>query len=87
MIDKLKQTFPFIPFKTVLKRGALIGTFVFLFLSIFQPFGMEGIVEQALKFYIFAGFGIITFISFILLGGFGRLLFPNHYKESNWTLG
>lgn len=87
MIDKLKQPFPFIPFKTVLKRGALIGSFVFLFLSIFQPFGMQGIVEDAIKLYIFAGFGIITFISVIVLGGFGRLIFPNHYKESKWTLG
>jgi len=87
VIKKLNQPFPLIPFKTVLKRGVVIGLFVFIFLSVFQPFGMQSIVELATKLSIFAGFGLITFFSVIFLGGAGRLILPEYYLEKNWTLG
>ncbi len=65
--------------------AALFGGFVFLFLWVFRPFGIQEMnrEEQAL---ILAGYGIITALIIFALGAVFPLLFPDYFNESNWTV-
>lgn len=62
------------------------GSFVFLFLYIFKPFGIGVFSGQQILFYTL-GFGAITFaimiINFIVLDK----IFPSFFSEDSWTVG
>lgn len=73
--------------KSAIVSGVQIGFFVFLFLSIFQPFGTAGIVEDALKYYIYFGFGLITVFSVLLLTAVRLIFLKSFFKPQNWTIG
>jgi hypothetical protein len=68
-----------------LKTSFLVGLFVFLFLLIFQPFGLSQ-TELKLRCLLIAGFGVVCFL--VLL--FNLLLIPRVLKkvfnEETWTL-
>jgi hypothetical protein len=68
-----------------LKTSFLVGLFVFLFLLIFQPFGLSQ-TELKLRYLLIAGFGVVCFL--VLL--FNLLLIPRVLKkvfnEETWTL-
>lgn len=68
-----------------LKISFLVGLFVFLFLMIFQPFGLSQI-EPRLRCLLIAGFGVVCFL--VLL--FDLLFIPRVLKkvfnEETWTV-
>ena len=68
-----------------LKISFLVGLFVFLFLMIFQPFGLSQI-EPRLRYLLITGFGVVCFL--VLL--FDLLLIPSVLKkvfnEETWTV-
>ncbi|GAB3730655.1 LytR/AlgR family response regulator transcription factor [Spirosoma lituiforme] len=69
-----------------LRKAALIGLFVGLFLLIFQPFGLAGwdTDNKAVKIL---GFGLVTFvITAINCVALPRLL-PKLFSENRWTVG
>lgn len=63
----------------------LFGAFVFLFLFIFQPFGISsypyGIVKLSL------GYGMTTFVVMAVLNIALFSLLPNYFNEESWTVG
>jgi len=63
------------------RETLLFGLFVFLFLLIFQPFGLSMIKSKIL---ILSGYGLIT--SFVVghLNFVAPTLFPAFYEEKNW---
>lgn len=71
--------------KIHLQLSIAIGSFVFLFIYIFQPFGMAE-VKNNLFFYSL-GFGVVTFcvesFLFIVIPYF----FKDYFKNEKWTIG
>ncbi|GAB3798493.1 LytTR family DNA-binding domain-containing protein [Spirosoma humi] len=69
-----------------LRKAALIGLFVGLFLLIFQPFGLNT-WETTSKAIKILGFGLITFVvtsvNFVLL----PRLIPQLFNENRWSVG
>jgi hypothetical protein len=69
-----------------LRRAALIGLFIGLFLLVFQPFGLDtwNTANKPLKLL---GFGFITFIitAFNFLAW--QRLFPEQFSDKHWTVG
>ncbi|KGL62419.1 LytTR family DNA-binding domain-containing protein [Polaribacter sp. Hel1_85] len=80
-----KPYFFYISPKVHITLALVIGLFIFMFLYIFQPFGMSDL-ENNLFLYCL-GFGFITFIVqsslFIIL----PLVFKDYFKNENWTIG
>lgn len=70
--------------KTYLRRAAWIGLFVFLFLWIFRPFGLNELPEGILP--VTLGFGFISFFITAVLGFFISLILSKKNSE-NWTAG
>lgn len=68
-----------------LRKAALIGVFVGLFLLIFQPFGIN-LWETPYKSLKIIGFGVVAFgitvINFIVW----PLIFPRVFAENTWTV-
>jgi hypothetical protein len=63
----------------------IFGNFVFLFLLLFQPFGIrEWTVKN--KALILAGFGAVTFVVVILNAFLIEQIIKNWFKEKNWKV-
>ncbi len=78
---KLTEAYPLMSShrdKCLLATG--VGTLVFLFLLVFQPFGLSTITEQ--KFIIISGYGIISAVVALL----HMFLVERIFKESTWTV-
>ena len=75
----LNQSYPMITsYRAALRVGFQVGAFVFLFLYIFQPFGLGYSIEyKALKI---GGYGVITFLVTVVLLSAKRTFF----HEPNW---
>ncbi|MFK7936062.1 MAG: LytR/AlgR family response regulator transcription factor [Saprospiraceae bacterium] len=83
----LRQPYPLLTsWRVQTLRLALVGTFVALFLIIFQPFGTEQ-MEMPHKNLFLAGYGLITFLTFSAVHIILPLLFPNYFNERIWTVG
>lgn len=69
--------------KTLISVG--FGTFIFLFLLIFKPFGISQLEEGVAGFLL--GFGLIT--TGVLLASFFGLpwMFKDYFLSENWTVG
>lgn len=67
------------------KQAASFGAFVFLFLWIFRPFQIET-MDQPLVL-ICGGFGLVTFVSMVILNIFIPWLLPGYFQEEKWTVG
>ncbi len=67
------------------KIAALFGGFVVGFLYIFQPFGIDIIVEH--KFLICMGFGVMTYLGIILVEGIKEGLRAGNPTPATWTFG
>ncbi|AKD57740.1 LytR/AlgR family response regulator transcription factor [Spirosoma radiotolerans] len=69
-----------------LRKAALIGLFVGLFLLVFQPFGLNS-WETSSKAIKILGFGLVTFVitsvNFVLL----PRVTPRLFAEERWTVG
>lgn len=62
----------------------LIGGFVFLFLVVFQPFGLSDL--PANKILVLFGYGLITSMVIWLLNFPLQKVYPRFFKEKNWTV-
>ena len=63
---------------------AFFGLFVFLFLLVFQPFGLANNIPH--KTWIIVGYGLITALSVWLANFALPLLVPGFFRERNWRL-
>jgi len=86
MFHNLKQPYPLnLDTKKNIKESFLISLFVFLFLIIFQPFGLSN-DDTILKYYLIAGYGVVCFL--VLL--FNLVIIPkilrNIFKEEHWSV-
>ncbi|MBU8892268.1 MAG: LytTR family transcriptional regulator [Bacteroidales bacterium] len=85
IINWLNKPYPFIDkILNKLLISGLFGLFVFIFLSLFQPFGITEIVDN--KSVYLLGFGFVTslamIISYILL----PLLLPKLFDSNYWCI-
>jgi len=67
------------------KRSLFVGLFVFLFLWLFRPFGLQSFPGNLLL--ISLGYGAVTFGSMAFFFFLVFPLFPNYYNEEKWNLG
>lgn len=70
--------------KIFLSLGA--GFFIGLFLIYFEPFGINDF-HSPNKISILFGYGIITSATMLFLYFIVPKIFPNYFKEENWTVG
>lgn len=76
------------PFDTSLRRriivSFLVSFFVFLFLTLFQPFGLNSYTAGPIVFltlgYGLVSFGVMFLINLLIIYGF-----PNYFNEESWT--
>ncbi|MCC5917358.1 MAG: LytTR family transcriptional regulator [Cryomorphaceae bacterium] len=66
--------------------AVVFGLFVFLFLAVFQPFGLQG-YRSDYKFLQLAGYGLITTITMLSSHLLFTILFPKWYARASWTVG
>jgi len=66
-----------------IKSAVFVGLFIYLFLEIFQPFGLSRIPEN--KSHIFAGYGLITMIVMLIFQTFIPKVLKTLYQR-NWTI-
>lgn len=86
-IKLIAQPFPFKSSKaSAIKQALGFGVFVFLFLAVFQPFGIAT-YTQADKYVFLLGYGLVTTLSMLLNHFLFRLIFPVGYSAANWTVG
>jgi hypothetical protein len=62
-----------------------VSTFIFLFLLIFQPFGLSAVHDKI--FSLALGYGITCLIMMGLLNTAAYFNFFDYFKEEKWTLG
>lgn len=63
----------------------IFGNFIFLFLVLFQPFGISQ-WEIPNKILVLAGYGAITFVVVFLNAVLVEMIFKNWFKEKNWKV-
>lgn len=68
-----------------LRLSAATGGFVFLFLWLFEPFGLSTLPKGLI--YITLGFGLITFAVMAAMALMMQLLPSYYYNEETWTVG
>ena len=68
-----------------LRKAALIGLFVGLFLLVFQPFGLN-LWETSNKVVKILGFGVVTFVITAVYFITFRRFFPRAFAEERWTV-
>lgn len=64
--------------------SALFGGFIFLFLALFQPFGIQNITGY--KYLFLAGFGIITFVVMLINFFVLPAVFPTVFDLDTWVV-
>ncbi|MCA1761748.1 MAG: LytTR family DNA-binding domain-containing protein [Cryomorphaceae bacterium] len=69
----------------VVRKSLVFGLFVFLFLLIFQPFGLSEI-ESGIWLYCL-GYGAITTLCMLVFRFLGEVVFPSYFQEQTWTVG
>ncbi|GAB3507260.1 LytTR family DNA-binding domain-containing protein [Spirosoma knui] len=69
-----------------LRKAAIIGLFVGVFLVVFQPFGLNN-WETANKAWKVLGFGLVTFLVTAFNFLFWQQLFPKQFSDQYWTVG
>lgn len=68
------------------RRNALVfGTFIFLFLFLFKPFGLSN--YPGALWMVALGYGAACSIVMVLLNGFVPLAMPKFFSEERWTVG
>ncbi len=83
----LFQPYPFNPSKKRAVFNALtFGLFIFLFLALFQPFGLTNYRSET-KILELAGYGLVTSSLLVFNTFIFSLAFPSWFSEKNWTVG
>ena len=62
----------------------ILSGFVYLFLTVFEPFGISEI--EFYKPLILMGYGLITLLVSLLLFYLAPILFPKYFEEEEWTV-
>ena len=86
MFDLLQRPYPSYETRKLWRRAILVGSFVFLLLFLFRPFGLDWL-PLGTVFFDAINYGLI---SAALIYGLGRLLpilFPRYFQEDSWTVG
>jgi hypothetical protein len=68
-----------------LLHALVVGGFVWVFLFIFQPFGLSEIPRNI--FWICLGYGLVTTGVTLALHLSTWYLLPRHFQETHWTVG
>jgi len=63
----------------------LVSAFVFLFMVVFQPFGISH-NNQLIAYFILAGYGGVTFIVLVVLMKVFPLIIPKIFDEKDWRV-
>jgi hypothetical protein len=66
-------------------RALLFGLFVFAFLVLFQPFGINTYPGNIVGFT--AGYGLVTTVCMLALNNLLPWIFSGSFDESRWTVG
>mgnify|MGYP000580841126 CR=1 FL=1 len=83
----LNQPYPFNnELKKELLSSLLFGLFIFLFLIIFQPFGLSNYRSES-KVLNLAGYGMVTTVVLFLLSRLSGVILPQWYSQKTWTVG
>jgi len=67
------------------RKAILMGSFVFLFLYFFQPFGLNTYPDGILVLTL--GYGLTCIITMAFLNILIPTLFQNYFLEQNWNVG
>jgi hypothetical protein len=67
-----------------LRVSAVFSLSIFIFLSAFQPFGIEHIPHH--KYWILAGYGLMTFLGMLFCFFVLPLLLPAFFNPENWQV-
>jgi hypothetical protein len=70
----------------MLATGGILGICIFLFLQVFQPFGLSELPQTLHKTLILAGYGVITFCVVAINGTLLPTIFRRTYSPARWTL-
>ncbi len=86
IIHWLNKPYPFVTsLKKKLLTSLLFGLFIYIFLLVFQPFGLENIISSKVVYIL--GFGVITtsvmLVCFIVL----PFLFVKIFNPEKWNVG
>jgi hypothetical protein len=73
--------------KRLLISSVCIGTFIGLFLVIFQPFDSGTIPGNTFRLTFLAGYGLVTIVASLVFGLTLRFFFPRWSDEKSWTTG
>lgn len=88
MLKILQQPYPFgekSNFRLLLQSFGE-GTFIALFLILFQPFGLTEWQDPNKNWYL-AGYGLVTMFCGIILRFIIFKTFPKYHNESSWNIG
>lgn len=85
LLKTLNRPFPIIEStREKIQISIYFGMFIFLFLAIFQPFGLDKVEENKLPY--FAGYGLITTFV-VLFNGFVTMnLFKEFFLPEKWNI-
>lgn len=67
------------------RNAVVFGVFIFLFLLVFQPFGLSAYPGSFWQ--IALGYGLTCAAVMLLLNGFVATLLPRFFSEPDWTVG
>jgi len=84
--DWINKPYPFIEdTKTKIIVSIAFGLFIYLFLLIYQPFGIEAIIAN--KAIYLLGFGFITLLVLFTFLLILPIIFPQFYDIDQWNIG
>jgi len=82
----LKKPFPFVAdFQTKFLISFAFGVFIYLFLLVFQPFGIDSIIVN--KAIYLLGFGFVTFFVLLFTLAFLPLILRKTFDLDKWNIG
>lgn len=83
----LHQAYPFnTSWRKEIIGASLFGLFIFLFLLLFQPFGLQN-YESEHKVRQLLSYGLITTASMLFSSFIFRIFFSKWYSKKTWTVG
>ena len=82
----LQQLHPFPTRTQMLATGGILGLCIFLFLQVFQPFGLSSLPGSWHKTMVLAGYGVVTFGVVAINGTLLPTIFSRTYSPTTWTL-
>lgn len=83
----LHQAYPFnTSWRKEIIGASVFGLFIFLFLILFQPFGLQN-YESEHKVWQLLSYGLITTASMLLSNSLFRFFLPKWFNKSSWTVG